>query len=176
MRCLKSSAVVLVALIALACPSKNNEVAKPLGSTSDTAGATTPASPGGGALVPETKAGTTVIVTLNDNSLDVANPDQIPPGPAVFTITNVSKTNVHNLFVDGPGVQKSAGNDLSPGQVTNMNIDLQVGKYTLYCPLLDHRKKGESIDLVIKSPAAPAPSSMTAPDTSTTGTPTKTGT
>lgn len=167
MRYLKSSAVVVVALIAFACPSKHNEVAKPLGSTSDTADATSPASPGGSALVPETKAGTTVIVTLNDNTLDVANPDQIPPGPAVFTITNASKTNVHNLFVDGPGVQKAAGNDMSPGQTVNMNIDLKVGKYTLYCPILDHRRKGESIDLIIKSPAAPAPSSITAPDTST---------
>jgi hypothetical protein len=167
---MKSSALIVVALLTLACPSKNNEVAKPLGnSTSETAGATSPASPGGGALVPETKAGTTVIVTLNDNSLDVANPDQIPPGPAVFTITNASKTNVHNMFIDGPGVQKAAGNDLSPGQTTNLNVDLQTGKYTLYCPLLDHRKKGESIDLIIKSPAAPAPSSLTAPDTSTTG-------
>lgn len=169
--------LAIIAFVALtACPSKNNEVAKPLGSTSDTADATSTASPGGSALVPETKAGTTVIVTLNDNSLDVANPDQIPPGPAVFTITNASKTNVHNLFVDGPGVQKAAGNDLSPGQVTNMNIDLKVGKYTLYCPILDHRTKGESIDLIIKSPAAPAPSSMTAPDTSTTGTAATTGT
>ena len=176
MRYLKSSAVVLVALVALACPSKNNEVAKPLGATNDTASATTPASPGGAALVPETKVGTTVLVTLNDNTLDIANPDQIPPGPAVFTITNASKTNVHNLFVDGPGIQKAAGNDLAPGQTTNMNIDLKVGKYTLYCPILDHRAKGESIVLIIKSPSAPPPSSMTAPDTSTTGTTATTGT
>jgi hypothetical protein len=163
--------IAMVVFVALtACPSKKNEVAKPLGSTSDTADATRTASPGGSALVPEAKGGTTVIVTLNDNTLDVANPDQIPPGPAVFTVTNASKANVHNLFIDGPGIQKAAGNDMSPGQVANVNVDLQAGKYTLYCPLLDHRKKGESIDLIIKSPAAPAPSSMTAPDTSTTGT------
>jgi hypothetical protein len=167
---------VVVFVVLTACPSKKNEVAAPLGSTSDTADATSTASPGGSALVPEAKAGTTVIVTLNDNTLDVANPDQIPPGPAVFTITNSSKTNVHNLFIDGPGIQKAAGNDMSPGQVANMNVDLKVGKYTLYCPLLDHRTKGESIDLIIKSPSAPAPSSMTAPDTSTNGTATKTGT
>src|SRR5213595_1281632 len=109
----KYFSLAMVAFIALtACPSKHNEVAKPLGNpTSETADATNPASPGGTALVPEAKAGTTVIVTLDDGAVTVANPDQIPPVPAVFTITNASKTNVHNLFVDGPGVQKAAGND-----------------------------------------------------------------
>src|SRR5437763_851512 len=91
----KYFSLAMVVFIALtACPSKHNEVAKPLGnSTSETADATNPASPGGTSLVPEAKAGTTVIVTLDDGSVTVVNPDQIPPGPAVFTVTNASKTN-----------------------------------------------------------------------------------
>jgi hypothetical protein len=163
-------AALAVALLTMACPSKHNEVAKPLGNpTSETADATNPASPGGTALVPETKAGETVLVTINDGTLDVVNPDQIAPGPAVFTITNASK-NVHNLFIDGAGVQKAAGNDIPGGGTANVNVDLQAGSYTLYCPILDHRTKGESIQLIVKPPSAPAPSSTTAPATDTTGT------
>jgi hypothetical protein len=162
--------VLVVALLAMACPSKHNEVARPLGNpTSETADATNPASPGGTALVPETKAGETVLVTIDDGRINVVNPDQIAPGPAVFTITNASK-NVHNLFIDGAGVQKAAGNDMPGGATANVNVDLQVGKYTLYCPILDHRTKGESLELIVKPPTAPAPSSTTAPSTDTTGT------
>jgi hypothetical protein len=162
--------IVVIALFALACPSKHNEVAKPLGNpTSETADATNPASPGGTALVPETKAGQTVLVTINDGTLDVANHDQIAPGPAVFTITNASK-NVHNVSIEGPGAMKRADNDIPGGGTANINVDLQVGKYTLYCPILDHRTKGESIELIVKSPSAPAPSSTTAPATDTSAT------
>jgi putative hemolysin len=165
-----TSVLAVLALLFLACPSKHNEVAKPLGDpNSETAGAANPASPGGTALVPETKAGQTVLVTINDGTIDVANHDQIAPGPAVVTVTNASK-NVHNLFIDGPGVQKAPDHDIAGGGVANINVDLQAGKYTFYCPVLDHRTKGESIELIVKSPAASAPSSTTAPATDTTGT------
>ena len=50
--------------------------------------ATHPGSPGGAAVIPSTESGTTVLVTLNDNSIAVADADRIPPGPTVFTITN----------------------------------------------------------------------------------------
>ena len=124
-------ALALTAILAMACPSKHNEVAKPLGNPgTESADATNPASPGGTALVPETKAGETVLVTISDGTINVVNPDQVAPGPAVFTITNASQ-NVHNLFIDGPGVQKAAGNDMPAGAVANVNVDLQVGKYTL---------------------------------------------
>jgi plastocyanin len=152
---------ILVLMMFAACPSKHENATATMDITSDTANATSTASPGGSALVPEAKAGTTVLVTLNDNSIAVGNPDAIPPGPAVFTITNAGKQ-VHNLFVDGPGVQQAAGDDMIAGATHNMNITLAPGTYTLYCPILDHRQKGEELKLIIKPPNAPAPSSTTA--------------
>lgn len=134
--------------------------------TSDTVSGTNPASPGGTALVPQTAAGTTVIVALNDGSIAVTNADAIPPGPAVFTVTNGGK-NVHNLFIEGPGVSKAAGNDMSPGATQNVSVTLQPGKYLLYCPILDHKQKGESVDLIIKPANAPAPSSTAVPASAT---------
>jgi hypothetical protein len=155
------------ALVMSGCPSKNNEVAKPLKDiSSDTSGATNPGSPGGAKLVPETQAGTTVLVALNDGSIAVTNSDAIPPGPAVFTVTN-GTSNVHNLFIDGPGVQQAAGDDMPAGKTTSFQVNLKPGKYTLYCPILDHRTKGEQVELIVKPPTAPAPSSATTPPTGT---------
>lgn len=155
--------LILAAITFTACPSKHENATATMDITSDTAGAA-PDTTG-----PEAKAGTTVLVTLNDNLIAVQNPDAIPPGPAVFTITNAGKE-VHNLFVDGPGVQKAAGDNMVSGKTTSMNITLAPGTYTLYCPILDHRQKGEELKLIIKPPSAPAPSSATAappPATST---------
>ncbi len=129
---------------------------------SDTAAATNPASPGGTALVPTTNAGTTVLVSLNDGSIVVTNPDSIPAGPAVFTVTNAG-SQVHNLFIEGPGVSQAAGDNMPPGKVQNVNVTLQPGKYLLYCPILDHKAKGEAVDLIIKPPQAPAPTSTAVP-------------
>ena len=157
----KSLFLTLALVLFAACPSKHENATATMDVTSDTANATSSASPGGAALVPEAKAGTTVLVTLNDNTIAVGNPDAIPPGPAVFTITNASKQ-VHNLYIDGPGVQQAAGDDMVAGSTHNMNVTLVPGTYTLYCPILDHRQKGEELKLIIKPPNAPAPSSTTA--------------
>jgi len=152
--------LIAVMLMFAACPSKHENATATMDITSDTAGATGTASPGGTALVPEAKAGTTVLVSVNDNSIVVQDPDAIPPGPAVFTITNIGKS-VHNLFIEGPGVSQAAGDDMVPGKTSNINVTLSPGTYTLYCPILDHRQKGEELKLIIKPPKAPAPSSAT---------------
>ena len=114
----------------------------------------------GPALVPETKVGSTVLVTLNDNLITIENPDDIPPGPAILTVKNIG-TQVHNLFIEGPGVNKAAGDSFPPGKVADVDVTFAPGTYTLYCPILDHRQKGEELKLVIKPPKAPAPSSIT---------------
>jgi len=152
--------LISVLLMFAACPSKHQNATATMDATSDTAGATSTASPGGTALVPEAKAGTTVLVTLDDGALLVQDPDAIPPGPAVFTVTNAGKQ-VHNLFIDGPGVQKAAGDNMVPGKTSSVNVTLSPGTYTLYCPILDHRQKGEELKLIIKPPSAPPPSSAT---------------
>src|SRR2546423_11311521 len=154
---LKSSLIaILAALLLAACPSKHDNAVSTMDITTDTATATHPASPGGAALVPETKAGTTVLVTLNDNLIALENPDGIPPGPSVLTVKNIG-TQVHNLYIEGPGMDKAASDSFVPGKVVDVNVDFQPGTYTLYCPILDHRKKGEELKLVIKPPKAPAP-------------------
>jgi hypothetical protein len=121
--------------------------------------ATHPASPGGEALVPSTASGTTVLVTLEDNRIVVAEADRIPVGPAVFTITNTGKA-VHSLFIEGPGVSKAPDvTTIAQGATTSVNATLQSGSYTLYCPITGHRENGETLTLIIKPPNAPGSTS-----------------
>jgi hypothetical protein len=128
--------------------------------------ATHPASPGGEAVIPSTASGTTVLVTLEDNRIVVADADRIPVGPAIFTITNTGSA-VHSLYIEGPGVNKAPDvTTIAQGSTTSVNATLQQGSYTLYCPITGHRENGEAVTLIIKAPTAPGSTSTI----STTGT------
>jgi len=129
--------------------------------TTDTSGtapgtdtATHPGSPGGAALVPDVAAGTTVLVLLEDNSIGVQG-QTIPPGPAVLTITNRGSQG-HNLFIEGAGMNRAAGNSIPAGGSGTADVVFKEGTYTLYCPVADHRTKGEEVKITIGSPTAPA--------------------
>lgn len=152
-------AFLLTSLLAVACREETPEEKKTtwLGTSTDTSGtapdtatATHPASPGGTAVVPEVAAGTTVLVMLNDNSIAVRE-QSIPAGPAVLTIENRG-TDVHNLFVEGPGLNAAAGDAIPEGRSANMDITFQAGTYTLYCPVGDHRTNGEQVQVTIAAP------------------------
>lgn len=117
------------------------------GTATDTATATHPASPGGTAVVPDVSAGTTLLVLLEDGSIAVQE-QSVPPGPAVLTIENRG-TDVHNLFVEGPGVRRAAGDPIPAGGSASAPVTFQPGTYTFYCPILDHRQNGEQISVTV---------------------------
>lgn len=149
---------ILVLLVAAACSQEQPgaggagtapaDTAAVTTDTSDTATATHPASPGGTALIPSTASGTTVVVLLEDGRI-VVETTSIPPGQAVFTVTNGSPTNVHNLHVEGPGVSRAAGDPLPEKTVRSFEVPLQAGTYTLYCPVLNHRDNGETATITV---------------------------
>jgi uncharacterized cupredoxin-like copper-binding protein len=118
--------------------------------TSDTADATHPASPGGTSLVPSVSAGATVVVLLEDNRIAVQE-QNIPPGPAVFTVTNGSSANPHNLFVEGNGISRAAGDPIPEKTSRSFEVQLQNGTYTLYCPMGGHRERGEETTITVGS-------------------------
>ncbi|HEX2061541.1 MAG TPA: hypothetical protein VHK90_12440 [Thermoanaerobaculia bacterium] len=120
------------------------------GTASETASATHPGSPGGTAVVPDVDTGTTVLVLMEDNSIAVRE-QAIPPGPAVLTIENRG-SEVHNLFVEGEGISRAADNPVPEGQSATMDVVFRPGTYTLYCPILDHRTKGEEVTITIAAP------------------------
>ena len=99
------------------------------------------------ATQPDTHAGTTVMVTLNDGHI-ATREAAIPPGPAVLTVVNAGKE-VHNLAVEGPGVQVTTEGTLDAGETGTINVTFQQGTYTFYCPVLDHRNQGETLTVPI---------------------------
>lgn len=128
-----------------------NETAAP----TDTAGtasetATHPASPGGTALVPDVAAGTSVMVLLEDNSLAVRS-QAIPAGTAVLTVENRG-TGVHNLFIEGEGLNRAAGDNIAAGGSATVDVVFRPGTYTFYCPVLNHRENGEQATITIAAP------------------------
>jgi uncharacterized cupredoxin-like copper-binding protein len=155
-------AALLVVLAVVACKKESDEPPLLAGTPADTAAtvdtATHPASPGGEALVPDVAAGTTVLVMLSDGSIAVRE-QSIPPGPAVLTVENRG-TGVHNLFVEGQGISRAAGDNIDAGGSSTVDVNFQAGSYVLYCPILNHREKGEQVQINVGG---------TAPTTDTSG-------
>lgn len=148
--------LLLTSLLVLAIACGNRESATDTAATLDTAStdsATHPASPGGEALVPEVDSGTTVLVMLSDGSIAVRE-QSIPPGPAILTVENRG-TGVHNLFVEGEGISRAAGNNIDAGGSASVDVNFKAGNYTMYCPILDHRQKGEEVQVAVGTGTAP---------------------
>ena len=132
---------------------------------SATDSATHPASPGGAALVPDVSSGSTVVVVLMEGSVGV-QAQSIPAGPAVLTVENRGKE-VHNLFIEGEGISRAAGDTIAEGSSSTVDVVFKPGTYTFYCPVLNHRELGEEAKVTIGTPAG---------GTTTTSAPTTTGT
>lgn len=141
--------ILLMIAIALAgCQADREGDGSWLGGTSKESPARHPGSPGGAAVVPEVTTGTTVVVLLEDGRIAVREA-AIPPGPVVFTVTN-GGDELHNLFIEGPGVKKAAGDPIAENGTRTVSAVLERGAtYTLYCPILDHRQNGELTTLTV---------------------------
>ena len=152
------AAVLLLSLATFGCRKEGEATDTANTDTTDTAAAimtdtaTHPGSPGGTALVPDVVAGTTVLVVLEDNSIAVRE-QAIPPGPAVLTIENRG-SELHNLFVEGEGISRAADNPVPENGSGTLDVTFRPGTYTLYCPIGEHRTRGESVQITIGGAAA----------------------
>jgi hypothetical protein len=150
--------LLLASLLVLAIACGNKESATDTAATLDTAAtdsATHPASPGGEALVPEVVSGTTVLVMLSDGSIAVRE-QSIPPGPAILTVENRG-TGVHNLYVEGEGISRAAGDNIDVGGTSTVDVNFKAGNYVMYCPVLNHREKGEEVSVTVGGTAPTTP-------------------
>lgn len=160
------SALLAVSLVLLAAcreekADRDPALVPPVESATDSAAH--PASPGGEALVPDVTAGATVLVMITEGSIAVRE-QTIPPGPAVLTVENRGKE-VHNLFIEGEGISRAAGDTIAEGSSSTVDVNFKPGTYTLYCPVLNHREQGEQVQITIGGPAGGA--TTTAPATGT---------
>jgi hypothetical protein len=160
---------LLLPLVGACSKTESTDTTDTTGTTatsSETASATHPGSPGGTALVPDVTSGTTVLVMLQEGSIAVRE-QAIPPGPAIFTVENRGK-DVHNLFIEGEGISRAAGDSIPEGQSSTVDVNLKAGTYTLYCPILDHRTKGEEVKITVGT-SAPTGTTDSAGSTATSG-------
>lgn len=92
--------------------------------------------------------GDTVEVTLVD--FDIEMPMMLRAGSTTFEVTNEG-TNEHNFEIEGLGVEESLPTNLMAGESGTLQVDLQPGTYTVYCPVDDHRSRGMETTLTVEA-------------------------
>ncbi len=88
----------------------------------------------------------TVEVSLVEYDIDM--PTTLPPGHTVFRVTNEG-TMEHNFEVEGQGREEMFPQNLQPGEMQTMDVDLQAGTYVVYCPVGDHQSRGMQMSLTV---------------------------
>lgn len=108
---------------------------------------TSPDSPGGTAVVPEVESGQPIAVVLHDGNIGF--PATLVPGPAVLNVQN-SGTMQHSLSVEqGGGAVVTLDVPLDQGQTGSKEVVFAEGTARVFCPVLDHANKGESVEVKI---------------------------
>jgi uncharacterized cupredoxin-like copper-binding protein len=125
-------------------------------------------------LVPSALAqANTVQVGLVEYAINM--PATVEAGSITFEVTN-NGTMEHNFEIEGQGMEEVFESNLQPGETMTMQVDLQPGTYTVYCPVGNHRELGMEIQLAVTeaggaqqaTPAATAPAAATPQEPATT--------
>jgi uncharacterized cupredoxin-like copper-binding protein len=109
-----------------------------LGCSSTSTGGGTPPPVATDAAAP---AATQVNVNETEYKLDPSTIMLNGPGNYTFNANNMG-TMQHSLAIEGNGVAAALANPLSPGQQGSFTVMLQVGTYTIFCPIDGHRQLG----------------------------------
>jgi plastocyanin len=133
---LAALAVGVVVLAATGCSSSSKaSTSSPNTSSSPTSAGTV--APG---------SGTKVTVGETEYKLALST-DSFTAGPYTFTAVNNGKI-VHALEIDGPGVHAVTG-DIEPGQSASVSVELQPGKYDVFCPIPGHKALGMNAEITV---------------------------
>jgi plastocyanin len=106
-----------------------------------TAESTTASSGGGGG------AGGSVDISETEYKLDPADPT-VSAGTVELNVSNDGGV-THNLEVEGNGVEEET-EDLQPGSIGKLSVDLQPGTYEIYCAIDDHKELGMEGTLTVQ--------------------------
>jgi uncharacterized cupredoxin-like copper-binding protein len=89
-----------------------------------------------------------VDVSETEFAIDPANP-KVKAGTVTFKVTNDGQI-VHNLEVEGNGIEEELDEDLQPGDSGELTVDLQAGTYEWYCPVDEHAEQGMEGELTVE--------------------------
>jgi uncharacterized cupredoxin-like copper-binding protein len=90
----------------------------------------------------------TLDVSETEFAIDPANPT-VKAGTVTFNVSNDGEI-VHNLEVEGNGIEEELPEDLQPGDSGELTVDLPPGTYEWYCPIGDHAEQGMEGELVVE--------------------------
>jgi plastocyanin len=92
--------------------------------------------------------GETVDVSLTDFAIEPPDPT-VQAGTVTFAVTNDGAT-LHNLEIEGNGVEEELSSDLSGGDSGELTVDLEPGTYEYYCPVGNHAAMGMEGELTVE--------------------------
>ena len=92
------------------------------------------------------KAAGTVDVHLTEYAVEM--PHTLPAGPATFLVHNEGKKR-HSFKIQGPGIEQMLEAIVSPRETGTLQVTLQPGEYTVFCPIGNHASKGMKMTLVV---------------------------
>jgi len=87
-----------------------------------------------------------VEVRLTEYTIDM--PKTLPAGPTTFLVRNEGR-NSHSLKIVGQGVDELLAAPVPPHGTGTLQVTLQAGEYTVYCPVGRHASKGMTLKLVV---------------------------
>lgn len=96
----------------------------------------------------QTARADTIEVALADFEIDM--PNTLPGGRTVFQVINEGMSE-HNFEIEGQGIEQEFPQNLMPGETRSMEVELQPGSYTIYCPVADHQSRGMELELSVES-------------------------
>jgi plastocyanin len=88
------------------------------------------------------------VVEVKLTEFAIEMPKTVPPGQMTFSVTNAG-TMEHNFEVEGEGIEKKFDTNLKPGETRDLQVDLPVGTYTVYCTVEDHKDRGMRLELKV---------------------------
>ncbi len=103
---------------------------------------------GTGAANEATPAAVGEVVAVELDEFEVRMPSKLAAGPTTFRVTNVGGAE-HNFEVEGQGIEEEFEENLRPGEVKEMTLDLQPGTYEVYCPVGNHEDMGMRLELTV---------------------------
>ena len=90
----------------------------------------------------------TVDVRLTEYAVEM--PHTLPAGPATFLVHNEGKKR-HSFKIQGPGIDQMLEAIVSPRETGTLQVTLQPGEYTVFCPIGSHASKGMKMTLVVNA-------------------------
>jgi uncharacterized cupredoxin-like copper-binding protein len=135
------------AVLVLAASGCGSSSSKTNPSSSPTSGGTV--APGSGTRV--TASETEYKIVLSTGSFTA--------GPYTFNAVNNGKI-IHSLEIDGPGVHAVTG-DIEPGQSASLSVQLQAGKYDVFCPIPGHKALGMNKQITVTAGSGAAGAAAT---------------